>query len=468
MEARAAIPVDLPSPNPTQSYWQLDAAPIADLRSTEALPGTTDTVVIGSGITGAAVAFGLLEEHGAKDVVMLEARQACSGATGRNGGHTKAASYRTFGQHARTLGTRAACQIARLELANIRAVHGFARRHGLDCDSAPGGTVDVVYDAAQWAEDVRAVAALRDALPDGDDAAAYATHSPAEVRDRFFCGGDGDEEGGVCGAISYEAGSVSAYKFTVGVLGLCLQRGLNLQTNTPVLDLRRDGAGRWLVVSARGTVSARRVVVATNGYTARLLRRFQGVVVPLRGHVSAQRPGRNMPAGGLPATYSFVYGDGYDYMVQRPRGCSSEFEGDLVLGGGYRGLPGGRYDEYGTTDDAGSNDAIYQTLRDSLPRYFGDSWGEDDADGRVRAQWTGIMGYSADGMPFVGEMPGEKELWVACSFQGHGMVLCWMCARALVAMMEGSDDERLREWFPEAYRISEERLNRRFEDGAHI
>jgi hypothetical protein len=93
MDERAKIPVSLPSENPTQSYWQDPPDPIADLRTTEQLPSTADTVIIGSGITGAAVAWGLLQhsEPGPNpdglgaSIVMLEARQACSGATGRNG-----------------------------------------------------------------------------------------------------------------------------------------------------------------------------------------------------------------------------------------------------------------------------------------------------------------------------------------------------------------------------------------------
>lgn len=46
-----------------------------------------DVVVVGSGITGAGVAWGLLKGDGGKKkrVVMLEARSVCSGATGRNG-----------------------------------------------------------------------------------------------------------------------------------------------------------------------------------------------------------------------------------------------------------------------------------------------------------------------------------------------------------------------------------------------
>ncbi|KAI0139121.1 FAD dependent oxidoreductase [Hypoxylon sp. NC0597] len=456
MDKRAEIPVTLPRDNPTQSYWQLEPDEIADLRSTSSLPDKADTVIIGSGITGAAVAFNLLS-NGARDIVMLEARQACSGATGRNGGHTKAASYRSFLHHEEEYGTATAAKIARLELANIRAVHAFAREHGIECDSNPCDTVDVVYDAAQWELDQRAVRAMRDAMPN-DDASLYTLHSAEDVRNKFFCGRGGDES--VCGGVSYEAGSLSSYKFAVGVAKLCLAKGLNLQTNTPAINLEKLEGGGWKVGTSRGSIQARRVVLATNGYTASIWKKFQGVIVPLRGHVTAQRPGLNMPKDGLPATYSFIYEDGYDYMIPRPKG--SKFEGDIVIGGALVRAPEEGLEEYGTTDDTTFNDVILQALTDSLPQYFGDNWGQDHPDGRVRKAWTGIMGFSPDGFPFVGEMPGEKDLWVSSSFQGHGMVLCWMCARALTAMMEGGDDKELGSWFPDQFRVTEERLHLTF------
>lgn len=85
MDKRAAIPVTLPRDNPTPSYWQDPPDEIADLRSSESLPENADVVIVGSGITGAAVAWNLLQNDPTRSIVMLEARQACSGATGRNG-----------------------------------------------------------------------------------------------------------------------------------------------------------------------------------------------------------------------------------------------------------------------------------------------------------------------------------------------------------------------------------------------
>jgi hypothetical protein len=86
MDQRAKIPVSLPRDNPTVSYWQDPPDEIADHRTTENLPDSADIVIIGSGITGAAMSYRLLQQPEAgRSIVMLEARQACSGATGRNG-----------------------------------------------------------------------------------------------------------------------------------------------------------------------------------------------------------------------------------------------------------------------------------------------------------------------------------------------------------------------------------------------
>jgi hypothetical protein len=76
-------PVHLPSPHPTTSSWQVPPSPyLFHHRTTASLPTTASVVIIGSGITGAFAAK-RLAEGGIHDAVMLEAREACSAATGR-------------------------------------------------------------------------------------------------------------------------------------------------------------------------------------------------------------------------------------------------------------------------------------------------------------------------------------------------------------------------------------------------
>jgi FAD dependent oxidoreductase len=86
MDERAAIKVTLPRPNSTISYWQDPPVPeLADYLSSLLVPETADTVIIGSGITGSLTAWNLLQYPDQGHMIMLEARQTCSGATGRNG-----------------------------------------------------------------------------------------------------------------------------------------------------------------------------------------------------------------------------------------------------------------------------------------------------------------------------------------------------------------------------------------------
>ena len=85
MEERGKVPPGLPREGPTVSYWQDPPDEIADLRSTEEVPQEADIVIVGSGLSGATIAANLLSEQPDKKIVLLEARQASSGASGRNG-----------------------------------------------------------------------------------------------------------------------------------------------------------------------------------------------------------------------------------------------------------------------------------------------------------------------------------------------------------------------------------------------
>lgn len=91
------------------SYWLqgVRANPLLDHRTTEDLPKEAEVVIIGSGVrqaapysmprltectqmTGTLTAYELLKgDNPPKSVLLLEARELCSAATGRNAGHCK-------------------------------------------------------------------------------------------------------------------------------------------------------------------------------------------------------------------------------------------------------------------------------------------------------------------------------------------------------------------------------------------
>jgi hypothetical protein len=77
-------PSGLPVDNPSISYWHSEPSEILlGHRTTKNLPQAADVVIVGSGMTGAFAAHFLQEKAPGLNVVMLEAREACWGATGR-------------------------------------------------------------------------------------------------------------------------------------------------------------------------------------------------------------------------------------------------------------------------------------------------------------------------------------------------------------------------------------------------
>ncbi|KAK4560372.1 hypothetical protein LTR86_005568 [Recurvomyces mirabilis] len=458
MEERAAIPPGLPRLKPTISYWQDPPSDIGCLRSTASLPGKADYIVIGSGISGSCIAYNLLCRQPEANVVLLEARQAVSGATGRNGGHTKAASYRSFLDHERELGLEEAIKIAKLEHANIVATHEFAREHGIDCASTECHTVDVVYSKTQFEVGKQAIERMRQSMGD-HPATQYKIWDADEAKEKLLTPD-------ACGAFEYYAGSLSAYQFTTGVLKLALAKGLNLQTTTPGTSLSSEpcsGKTEWTVQTPRGLITAPQIVLAINGYSAHLLPSLQGAIVPLHGQICAQRPGLGLPQTGLENTYSFIHETGYEYMISRPPGTPDA--GTIIIGGGLWRLENNGASRYGETDDTALEPSITRFLRDCTEEYFGpENWGADHASGRVTKEWSGIMGASADGLPYVGALPDTQGLWISAAFNGHGMVWCLKAAEALVIMVEGSETENreIEEWFPRSAMVSRERLETKF------
>jgi FAD dependent oxidoreductase len=91
LSTKKSLDPGLPRSNPTKSAWQIPPDPLQSYRSTERLPtDILDVVIIGSGLSATSVAWHLLRGDGLSrqmtmKTLMLEARDVCSGATGRNG-----------------------------------------------------------------------------------------------------------------------------------------------------------------------------------------------------------------------------------------------------------------------------------------------------------------------------------------------------------------------------------------------
>jgi ribulose 1,5-bisphosphate synthetase/thiazole synthase len=75
-----------PVANATLPYWRTELHDIDSHRSSAELPAECDIVIIGAGLAGVSTAYFLVDGNPSPPfIVLLEAREVCSGATGRNG-----------------------------------------------------------------------------------------------------------------------------------------------------------------------------------------------------------------------------------------------------------------------------------------------------------------------------------------------------------------------------------------------
>lgn len=76
---------------------------------------------------------------------------------------------------------------------------------------------------------------------------------------------------------------------------------------------------------------------------------------------------------------------------------------------------------------------------------------------RAEANVLTVMGYSSDGFPHVGNVPGKDGQLICGGFSGHGMPQIFLSAKAIASMvLDGRTVEQVD--LPRLYRTSQARL----------
>lgn len=222
--ARASKPPGLPVAAPTQSYWLADPPypELVDIRS-EKLPEFCDVAIIGSGITAAAVARTLLVEAQRKNdalgrVVVLEARQLTSGATGRNGGHIKPSSYLDYALLKKKFGAARAAAIVRFQRQHLTHIPNLCRAERFDvAECRDVESVDLFLDTPSFEKWSKEVDELKSAVPE----AVHTVSNSKEAREVSSA-----PQPEPCCKAKYGRNSMSASKLSVPYPTLAVLFGL--------------------------------------------------------------------------------------------------------------------------------------------------------------------------------------------------------------------------------------------------
>ena len=433
----------------SRSYWMSNPDKLANHRSTVDLPVHSDIVIIGSGYAGSTCAYYLYKnEHVNKTpltITMLEARETCSGATGRNGGHFNVDMYYSYKGYSNEYGRQTAEEMIEFEAKHMEAMSELVSEENIQCDWNMTRTCHTYFDpdiAAQAKASYQQRCADDGNIADIYEIPSNDLLSVTRVKNVLY-------------GVTYTGASLHPYKLIHHLLNKCIERGMNLQTHTPVLTATRLSSGQWSIVTSRGTLQASKVIFATNAYTAGIVPLLTNKIIPVRATVCRILPSVSYMSSPLQMTYSMRSKDNqFDYMLPRQTEDRS-----IILGGSKPTFFLNKKVWYNNWDDSAEiiSHESKQYFEEFMPKYF-DEWGKDTSG--CKETWTAIIGGTSDLMPFVGELPDQTNGYVIAGFNGHGMPRILLCARALIDLVLEKVNT-IEGLIPEPFLITKTRLEKK-------
>ncbi|MBP0483137.1 NAD(P)/FAD-dependent oxidoreductase [Sagittula salina] len=352
---------------------------------------TVEVAVIGGGFTGLNCALALA--GAGVDVAVLDAERPGWGASGRNGGFCCiGGAMAPEGSLRRRYGAAALTEWQTAQGAAIDHVAGLLDTHGIDADRHSEGETVLAHTP-------RAFRALR--AEAAEAAATWGVASEVLTRDDLAAQGLG---GPWHGGMTLRRGfALNPAKYHAGLARVATRAGVRGYGRSPVASLDRNGDGWRLGINGH-SVRARRVVLATNGYSSEDLPDWlRARTLPVQSSVIVTRPltGAEAEAAGWTS----------DQMAYDTRRLLHYF----------RRLPDGRFlfgMRGGLTARAEEQIAVSRRIRTDFHATF-PAWRGVE----ITHEWSGLVCFLASGHPFAGAVPGCEGLHAALGFHGNGVAM---------------------------------------------
>jgi hypothetical protein len=391
-------------------YWLDTAEPDQSGAQPLAADRHAEVAVIGGGYTGLAAARRLAGTHGL-DTVLLEAHRIGWGASGRNGGFALISVGKLgLEDRIRRWGLEAARRSITIGIEAVETVRELIATESIACDPQPDGWLVVAHRPDVVRELQEGVRLYRDVLG----------YQDVDFLDRARLEQDGYlRSPSAGGAIRFRRGfGLHPMKYVRGLARAAARRGAALFDRSPIVAWRREGRDHLLVTPA-ATVRARRVVVATNGYTPEHLHPFfRGRVLPAASNIVVTRPLAEAEWAAVGMLTTQVYSDTRRLLYY------------------WRRLPDGRL-LFGGRAGVLDTPAGLRRRRRLLEGAIAEKWPALKGVGSDYF-WCGNVCLSYDLVPHVSTVEGEASVAYAMAYMGSGVALASYCGSLAADLVLGN------------------------------
>jgi glycine/D-amino acid oxidase-like deaminating enzyme len=387
-----------PAPDPG-NFWQ---STVPELPAPPPLEGEAEAevAVIGAGYTGLNAAL-RLAEHGIGATV-LDAAWPGWGASGRNGGFAcLGGTKRSAASLTADFGGAEARRFFAAQVAAVEHVREVLDAHGIDAEACGEGE----YILAHRPKDFAAMPA--EAAESTEKYGRPATVLPAaELAER------GLQSPALHGGMHIAVGfGLNPLKYALGLARAAAAQGVVLHGQSPVTRITQEGAG-FRLVTPRGSLRAKKLVVATNGYSSEGVPDWLGGrYLPVLSNIlvtrvlsAAELAAQNWTQIALCADTRHLL----HYFRLLP-------DGRMLFG--MRGGTGAAPQE---------NAAMHRRIRADFEAFFPAWRGVETPH-----FWSGLVCLARDLVAYVGPVPGMAGAYLSLAYHGNGVAMSSWCGARL-------------------------------------
>jgi glycine/D-amino acid oxidase-like deaminating enzyme len=360
-------------------WWDVVPRPVIE---PPALPARADVAVIGSGYTGLHAA--LQTARGGRHTVVLDAEAAGWGCSTRNGGQISTSIKPGYAELARRHGAERASRIIKEGQASLAWIAEFVATERIDCDFRVAGRFHAAHSPAQY----EALARQAENQPKGLEV-------PVEIVSRAEQRAELGTDAYYGGAVFTRHAVVDPARYHRGLLERVVAAGAEVVPHCAVTGIAREG-DEFRLTTARGTLTARKVVVATNGYTGPVTPWLRRRAIPIGSYIIATEP---LPAGLMAKLMP------RDRIVSDTRKVVYYYRASPDR---QRVLFGGRV-SHSETDPRISGPKLHAEMARIFPEL---------KSVRISHSWCGFIAYTFDELAHIGEHEG---LHYAMGYCGSGV-----------------------------------------------